>query len=414
MSLALTLGVVIVGLVSTARFIVTTAEAHPAITPDDADAPECPGPYISIPVKGVERQGGPIVWMRRQTVEIAADISPVPEYHDCQRFIRKILVFGERYGPLYAVFAARELDQQTFMPNPNAGDDTTVAFVAAEVYTAKGNYGRLGIKPGFNCLYLSRANNWEGFMVSVGLENDITCKLRLNDQQRRDAKKLKVIRTTGHTEYPAVTRWDRDKDGKYYITMKCGDGWCDVGLVDALRGSAALAVDGLAPAERAVRSIKGWYDQQTLAVPAGVDKVRPQKIVGTVIPAPGLTAFAFARGVEERVATIEIGNLEQYQSKLGLEAGRNDLYLVRNGPTDNDWVAYMGPPGDPNRKRLYVKRHDHTGQGFTIPGTTRWRWLAKDETIWVRCLYGCCQVQEDDPNAVVSSTVPAAGTAGRH
>jgi hypothetical protein len=352
---------------------------------EDADAPECPGPNIAIRVDSAH--GTPGVTYRH-IVEIAQGISTVPEFHDCQRFVTRSPGGQPIYGALYAVFAAKTLADQTFDPD-------TSAFAAAEVYTRRGEYPGLGIKPGFNCLYLSKANGWKAFMVSVGLNDDTVCKPRMSLAQRLGATSLRVTRhvygNMKPNEYPGVTRWDMDQAGHYYITMRCGAGWCDVGLEEPARASRALTLgDGISEPERRVRTIKGWYDQQVLAIPSG-ENVRPQAIVGTVIPVPGLADLPFDATTYLQVATIEIGDIPQYKSKLGLKRGTNLLFM--RGEGDN-WDAYVQAP-DGEKKYLKAHRHGHEGQGFNIPGTVRWRWLSKDETIWVRCLEGCCQVQED-------------------
>jgi hypothetical protein len=414
MSLSLAVAVVLAGVALNVSSAVSIAEARAADHAEDADSKECPGPYIAIPMRDSAR--GTLVWRERHVVEIAASISPVPEFHDCQRFIKRKLFFFKEYEALYAVFAAESLAKLTFAP---FNHPPNVAYAAAEVYTSLGKYKRLGIKKGFNCLYLSQANGWEAFMVSVGSANDSTCKFTLSSEQRERAKKLSVHRRAypnlDLAQIPGVTRWDRDADGKYYITMKCGQGWCDVGLQDPAKRSPALVTDASMPdAERQRRLIRGWYDQQVLAIPSG-SNVKPQPVVGTVIPDANLGAAEFVLNTEVHVATIEIGEIAQYKTKLGLKNGKNELYLVRTGLGDNDWTAYVGLPEDPDRKKLKAKRHGHEGENFDIPGTVRWRWLSKDETIWVRCSLGCCQVQEDELGGGTGAGSLAPGRAGpRH
>lgn len=370
------------------------ASIHTTEVPDDKDAPECPGPYFAVPKK----RGSPGLI---HVVEIAEGISEVPEFHDCQRFIRtgmlssfSALFTGPKYGALYAIFVSDSLERLMNELGAHALEPVAVA----EVYTSKGKYPELGIKEGFNCLYLTSKNSWEAYMVAVG-ETAGKCT-RLLGGLRVGAKKLTVRRVEVphmiETEYPAVARWDRDLKGRYFIGVKCGAAWCEVGLQDTALSSAPLAVTaGATHGELRVRQIKGWYDQQSLAIPSGLH-VRPQPKIGTVIPNPDLgdNTFTFAEGVSTAVATIEIGDIPEYKSKLGLTAGTNSLSLRVK---DNKWTAEIKNPATGTVKTLKVIRRDHTGEGFKIPGTVRWRWLAGDETIWVRCLYGCCQVQQDSP-----------------
>ena len=59
------------------------------------------------------------------------------------------------------------------------------------------------------------------------------------------------------------------------------------------------------------------------------------------------------------------------------------------------WFAKIRPADATKEEVHCVLRRDHSclrAKGVTIPGTARWRWVAKDETSWVRCMFGCCQV----------------------
>jgi hypothetical protein len=94
-----------------------------------------------------------------------------------------------------------------------------------------------------------------------------------------------------------------------------------------------------------------------------------------------------------------------YDVKLGLVEGENQIFLR---VVDGDWqvkLVHRSPPdvtadladhpelgGAMATAGFAAQRHPHPG--FPIPGTLRWRWLADDETIWVRCDDGCCQVQQ--------------------
>ena len=357
----------------------------------DADSPECPGPYIAIPI--FKDSGMTTVLEYRQMVEIADDISKVPEFHDCQRFV----IRGDSapvYGPLYAVFASDRLDQATFLSGGRGSGGLPRAFAAAEVYTKLGNYPALGIKRGFSCLYLSRADTWEAYMFAAGLDDE-ACGRFLTVEQRAAATKLSVHRTTDSSmklsDYPGVVRWDRDRDGNYYMTMKCADGWCDVGLPNPARKTPALTVNAaMSVANKRVRTIRGWYDQQVLAVPAGAMSVRPQRFVGTIIPNSGLGDATFDDGVWTPVATIELeDNIDKYSTQLGVKRGPNRVYLRQVGAS---WEARIDG-SDGTHRWFKVTRHGHEGENFKIPGTVRWRWMANDETIWVRCLEGCCEVE---------------------
>jgi hypothetical protein len=434
--LSLTLGLAAV--VGCARIFVPHVTI-PEVPPDgDIDAPECPGPYFRIPPKKT-LDGGEIP--EKHTVEIAAGISHVPEFHDCQRFITKELptfrmpvlsgitagasvppptpgstgatgipvsaaqaeimigrfraLLRDTYGPLYAVFAARNLSTLTFQ-----GDS---AFAAAEVYTGRGTYGRLGIKPGFNCLYMSQEGGWRAWMIYAG-DDDSICTRTLKPAELDQAaalppevatvKHLKVVRAPTKKaidSIPGVTRWDRDTDGNYYITIKCAQGWCDVGLEDETKASPPLSVtSGMSAGEISVRTIKGFYDRQALAVSDGDGGVKTQPEIGVVIPDPHLETAKFNATDWTPVGTIELGQIPAYESKLSLKPGTNRLFMRGAG---TKWEFKVVDRDGRNSKIYKVKRRGHEGENFKIPGVLRWRWSAKDETIWARCDLGCCEVQ---------------------
>jgi hypothetical protein len=370
--------------------------SHAVEPPDDMDAPECPGPYFAVYMK---RQNGTTI---EHEVEIAGHITKVAEFHDCQRFVT-----GQRYEALYAVFASDTLDS-LFV----ADTVRETAYAVAEVYTKHGDYGLLGIRQGFNCLYLSNANGWEAFMVWAG-NNDDDCGPVLSNFQRNNTaamKKLTVKRVQvpqmSFADYPPTTRWDRAKDGQYSIGVKCGAAWCEIGLAPTSQASDALPVaNGMTHGQKRVRLIKGWYDQQTLAVggptvsvPGGaLIDIKPamgSDKVSAVMPVPRLGSMPFPVGQWRRVGTILMGAIPGYESKLGVKPGTNKIELRRNSETDpTDWSARVVDPNNSSHE-FEVTRRDHSAEHFNIPGTLRWRWQADDETIWVRCLEGCCQVQQ--------------------
>lgn len=366
----------------------------------EGDRRECPGPEFSVTVRD---RGGVTT---QTTVRVAGAISEVPEFHDCQRFITANAP-NEGYNDLFAVFAAFRLDSLAqILDTLNAHNPTKkYAVAAAEVYTAAGTYKPLGIKPGFNCMYLTNENGWkQAYMLWTGT-NEEKCEMLFETTAAipPEAKVLNVSRVVvgafAATDYPPVARWETFPGGVYYIGIKCGNAWCRVGVQNS--EAVAQAVAGPPTAEARVKHISGWFDEQRLAVlkapPSPGLPVRPSSIRGTVRPRPNLgelndpTQFA-TRWVE--VGTIEIHDPPgPYQAKLGLGRGVNRLFL-RGKVGDTLWQAMIVSPG--NRKTYRsVSRYGHEGKNYNIPGTLRWRWLATDEGVWARCLEGCCQVQTD-------------------
>jgi hypothetical protein len=432
------------------------------------DFRECPGPYWgtsvddrrpqapAAPSPGVSPGSGTPTTPPATSsyaippyVAVARITTKVPEFHDCQRFIVKGRRESEhRYDSLFAVFASDFLwkladslgraDSSTSVDEAlDLGPGDQVAIAAGEVFT-RGVYPSLGIGRLFNCLYMSRGpRGWRAFMLPVGADESACLKpmrVRRSSASPRPqprpvpatapfvessaATELRVRAETfeGFTgnDIPAVARWDWDpRTGQYSIGLKCGAAWCEVGPRPDFASSPGLSVNAAWPkGKRRVHRIKGWYDEQWLAVPNIVRPTpRPGANAAAVRPAVGLMAQVIPDSLLKdrtkhefvadwvQVATIripDVAGVRNYTSKLGLRPGENQLFLKGEESSPN-WRARVVPPvGAPTE--FDVIRHDHSADvasisWFRIPATTRWRWMPDDETIWARCLEGCCEVQ---------------------
>lgn len=174
---------------------------------------------------------------------------------------------------------------------------------------------------------------------------------------------------------------------------------------------SATAFDALAPdsqaaiarsATRAKRAIPGWGDQQRLAVldsagPADTTGRLRHSALATIAPHDELERFSadsFA-GAFRLVATV---TSDSAYPKLGMLPADttypNTLWLRRVSGTT--WQARMTipanasiPPGGSRHKFFAVIPTTHSEP---VPGTARWIWRADDESVWVRCGSGCCEL----------------------
>jgi hypothetical protein len=364
------------------------------------DSTDCPGPYFKIKVP----QPGETT-IDQDTVALAEQISQVPEFHDCQRFIA-----SNTYDKLFAVFASfrlESIDDTLNALNANLPPASTqwVAVAAAEIYTTEGTYDALGINPGFSCLYLANKNDWkDGYMLSTGWdEKKCVDVMDLGASPPAGTTMLKVRRikygALADADYPAVARWEVDAAGNYLIGIKCGDAWCQVGGTE----SGLATVTGTFTSTNAVDHVNGWFDQQLLALPGAAGAgATPSPIMGVARPVAGLGAMMDPVPFEN--GWVEVGGIQLsqasdvYVTKLGLGAGWNQLFL-KGKKGEAVWHAKIVSAGGQTSYRK-VLRHSHDGMGLDIPGTLRWRWVRDDETVWARCLEGCCQVQDqvDSPS----------------
>lgn len=339
-------------------------------------------------------------------ISLAGPITEVPEFHDCQRFILKA---ARTFDSLYAIYASFRLDSLDEDAGFEIVDDSVLptrpaevrsAVAAAEIHSWGGTYDSLGILPGFNCLYVWFDGRLRARMVPIG-NNEAECLTRYPVGEYPAGKDLEVRpRLVGAAEddYPPVARWDwNEGTGVYFIGIKCGSAWCEVGHAGFI-SSAPITLDpGLTPDEVVVRRIKGWYDQQFLAFKdADMAKAQPTALRGTVVPRPGLDTLSKEdfQHAWVPVSDIHVPSPSAYQSKLNLHPGWNELALRLFA--GGKWRARITSSLGIGVERD-VKRYGHEGlkaaTGIDIPGTNRWRWVANDETIWTRCLEGCCEVQ---------------------
>jgi hypothetical protein len=184
--------------------------------------------------------------------------------------------------------------------------------------------------------------------------------------------------------------------------------------------------------------VKGWYDEQFLAIQNDAHQMIPSGLKGIVIPDPDLVnkhRADFANGWVP-VAYVGLDTMSgaaaaanYYKQKFNFDPVPAQLPLTRMntlslcygtrshcgvpipispaigcGPDQNlpfiwfinrVWVKLESASKDKIMYRC-VTRRDHlaavTALGISTPATTRWRWLALDETTWAYCdVAGCCE-----------------------
>lgn len=414
------------------------------------DIPECPHDWVkSRKVEGIPQQV-------RSWPTLA-----VPEFNDCQRFI---LVRGgaRRYtNGLFAIFAHPQLDSleerlETVAscplgcPEAQRASVLTSAEPAAFIYADR-SYPELSIAAGSNCLFLYRnGSRWRARMVPIFSNDSNTCTVGV-DPSDGVGYELLVRDATApglmlKDDYPPVARWDWDFNAKeHYIGIKCGAAWCEVGNLDGFEQSKAHPEAAEFPLNRFSRrsvEIKGWYDEQYLAV-YEMNELVPSNILGTFFPDKDLGSDDIDQdGVDDeddfrtwnRVARVaieapasptelDLRALQVYDDKFGFvrtELGEqlNEIWLCDaslteggcpevpavvpaaclNAPGQVDgrrWWARIRSANDPPdvfRKYVCIIGRRAEDQTLYIPGTVRWRWALQDEGGWIRCEQGCCEM----------------------
>lgn len=388
-------------------------------------------------------------------LSVPRHITDVPEFHDCQKLIvMKASGAAPAYLGLFAIFARDSLRHyavrfDSVKPKDSllTHTDTSLvnsaghALAVGEILALDSGYATLGIKPGFNCLLLygqvGAGSGLAAKMVPVG-GNEKQCATDMNPVEVAGTQ-LEVHRNPFPPDaVPPVARWDWDSThAQVHMGIACGSAWCDVGAPSFV--SAVAYAGSITAAGDAIYAVKGWYDEQRLAFPAttsGTGGPTPLSVgtMGTFLPMPDLgndsgapdTSRYAHRWVPVATAAVAAGN-NVYFKKLNLQASvvrpsRDSIYLCygdrpsclppfpplkaphckATGEPEIWWAKIVarpepaamvagGAPMGATTHYFCVQRREHTN--VHIPGVVRWRWAVNDETMWIRCLEGCCEVE---------------------
>jgi hypothetical protein len=373
------------------------------------------------------------------------DLKHVPEFHDCQRLI----VAGQQYGPLAAIFAtlnlrglmdsldaparqagapparvdsfaAGSIVSTTYPPLP-ASSSVNHQIIAAALIFADSGYRVLGITPGINCLYVGRytvaggsAEGWFAWMIPHSGSGENACTARRRREIPATGTSLQLTRSittefSTEDDYPLVARWDWDaENSNQYLGIRCGAAWCEIGAPGFVPSVPLPVTPGMSPGERRVRLIKGWYDQQYLAtsVGASVGKLVPSRVLGTIVPDVALGKLDDADFNDTWVPAAQIvlaapagqdAALKEYDKHFNYERSdhANPIRLLVKQEVSGEWLAQVVRPSDGKVRFKRVKRREVTSSlppGYDVPGVARWRWMSVDEGTWIRCSRGCCEM----------------------
>lgn len=418
-------------------------------------AGSCPPERGPLAASAIERQECPMDDTTLGILLLPGPTTRIPEFHDCQRFIvhdKSPWGSWREYGPLEAIWVRGGLDTVSF-PLPTGGsipgradssrtdpdnpavtlfwvNDTlgmtegpateAVGVAVALVWSSEGGFADLGIEAGYNCLYLysTSPGTWEAKMVPVKDQADCFANVVPSTVTGTVlAVRERKFPGRGSDDFPPVVRWQQGPRS-YNVGVRCLAAWCEIGPDEGLTAAAY----GLGR----TREIKGWYDEQHLAVHTAGGKQWPTSILGTAFPDEGLDALTrngFTPNTWLPVAhTVlrhdpgfdapQADEFQTYEQKFNFDAGSvpelmNTISFCFgtqagcfpdsqvNPPTCNKageglyWARITSATG-----RTVHRCVTYTNHGMTLPGVVRWRWLANDEKNWVSCPSGCCQVNQ--------------------
>jgi hypothetical protein len=370
-----------------------------------------------------------------RTLSGPGPIQNISVFHDCQRFADS----AGTYGGLFTIFASHRMARLDTLIRadtsagraPFGGLDGDEALPAAQILSDAA-YPRLGIlEAGVSCLYLYRRGEWRAKMVSTGMrETDCSREADPDQLSGQNVTDLTVVSYhstpfTNLADYPQAARWDSDREGSYYAGVACGTAWCEVGVEPAGRSQRYLErqPNGRAEARGLARiwDIKGWYDEQRLAVPGpNGGLVRHPTLVGVIFPDSLLESRTPREFGNAWVPVAYVGLSEDhpfYKERFNFDRTNvggpfNTIELCQGSEAAcgvpkgvpackvddsaldmrdlNPWWARIVAAGDGSPRYRCVTRYQFP-TGVEYRGVTRWRWLADDETGWMRCLAGCCE-----------------------
>jgi hypothetical protein len=257
------------------------------------------------------------------------------------------------------------------------------------------SYTRLHLQVGLNCVYLKHehtgpTSHWSGKIAppAANICDPATVAPILTAVAEHDGAQI-----------PPVTRFVERSDMVPNIGVRCGTAWCVIGAGGP--GDVPAAVHAGAPSTPpgAQSTIKGWFDDQHLAIsnaasPHGLaPSIRASIVPEADLASKHLSDFSagfvlVARAFFPGPATA---TLPAKYAAFGFTPGWNRIELKETGGT---WQARITTPGGTSVLRV-ASRVEHTM--FSVIAAARWAWRDTDEWIWVACDNGCCLIE---PNAI--------------
>jgi hypothetical protein len=340
----------------------------------------------------------------------------IPEYHDEGRLPAGNDASGPLLGPVAGIYASPFL--YGFTRRGQIIDQGVPGILAAIVVVNKEawetmptTYTNLRLTNGMNCVWLFvMGGNYVAFVThpDPGTPCDRKAGRPGGPPAKPDDGRLPVVavqRSVGEeSDYPAVARFDTDRNGNPILAFKCLDAFCEVGpsreadvrtpigltRQDPSRAKWRLPNPLATQYEARTRGIKGWHDEQALAIRDNQFRWRPSQVWATIIPVSGAASYDSAsfHRTWQHVATVKIAGQVPVTSKYydwGLRKGDNEVWFQFDGGA---WNAEIRQGGVRTPLR-YMKRTIH--YDISVPPIVRFRWTGADDGIWAPCGNACCK-----------------------
>jgi hypothetical protein len=315
-------------------------------------------------------------------------------YHDCQKAVSPD---GQSYGAL--LLAA--IDPDLFFVT-DAVFEALPANRVVRVGSLSNMEGQpFQFGPNFqiavgttHCLYLgpSGSQRWNAMFVDC-TQNPTDPATRVIDWNNAWSS-IHVERVTAASvPNTATLDWDnRPGIQRQIMGIRCGSAWCTIS------GWGPPSLRPIPnPTAAPNRQVRGWHDQQVLALPDGPGRLRPGSAVATLMAEPGIEALREADfNTQQLVARAHFTTTDPvYLRKFNLDASgtrENEIRIAREG---SNWFAYIRSASGQTAKFNVSREPDPTTPMPWLrdpPGSARWGWLPDDENVWVRCGGACCEI----------------------
>lgn len=323
---------------------------------------------------------------------------------------QKFILNANDYGPHAYVAPSTDLGSWTRSADFSTPRLVALAYVDQQPAAPGGlpaAYTALLLSAGANCVYL----HYAGTSFTAYVEPATTpCS---TSYAPNPARALPVEPVTNPSwdsgseqqqadNVPPVARFHeaRGAGNSRYALMgvRCGNRWC------LIQPKTAVTEENDAHQgdhqDRRGWSIKGWSDQQHLAIANATGGLMPSSLKAAIYPEDDLKTKTFPMppagsrpGDAQHAATIVVRGkpLDAYDDKWHLRSGNNSLFLWKD--SSGAWHGEIQ-----NKKWLgLVTNHipvqvERLHAGSNPPATARLLWSATDEDLWVACDGGCCYV----------------------
>jgi hypothetical protein len=374
-----------------------------------------PKPYAGVLLYANPHKGELAQWYLSASSTRLAAVLPVAtalgleawtpsEADDEQRFV----IAPDTYGPFTQVFASPYLAGFThykqFDGHGNRGALVAIVFVDTTDGVTVGypQYDLLNLKGGTNCVWLGHQHGHaeqDGWFAYIGQADN--CEF--DPSKSRSMMAVTAMPFSGRpADIPASARFHEDeREATYFIGLRCLDRWCIIGGVPSPMAKRPVhRGDPPPPLSKRAWVMIGAHDEQKLAIVRGMGpQPHPSRIRASVTPVDDLDQLDESDYATWRdVATFWLRDDPEGTKYApdcptkprgcwGLRRGKNTLQLRYDGV----WHAQVLPGGNGTPWPLDVNDCAHFD--VMVPGTARFHWRDDDDTVWIRCSQGCCQVQ---------------------